>query len=76
MKLITRLPHDAKVMEDSIFGWDIFRCRDYGNIDGVINKPMDFSEVSKMKAIFGYTIIFAINIKGLKFFKRLFVRTT
>lgn len=72
MKLLVRLPHTAKKMEDSIFGWDIFRCRDYSNVDGMIN---DLSDLRRAKPIFGYTIILAANLKDYKFFKRVFVRT-
>lgn len=73
MKLITRLKHDAKEMNDSIFGWDIFRCRDYSNIDGKVDS---FSSLQDIKPIFGYTIILALNLKGRKFLKRLFIRIT
>jgi hypothetical protein len=73
MKFIKRLSHDARVLEDAILGWDIFRCRDYSNIDGAME---NLSDVRKVKPIFGYTIIFAVNIKGLKLFGRLFIRTT
>ena len=75
MKLITRLPHTAKEMNNSIFGWDIFRCRDYSNLDGMVE---NLSDVKNVKSIFGYTIIIAINLKvvRLKFFKRMFLRTS
>jgi len=75
MKFITRLKNDAVKMENSILGWNIFRCRDYSNIDGVME---NLSDVRKIKPIFGYVIIFAVNIKGLKLklFMRLFIRTT
>jgi hypothetical protein len=73
MKLLTRLKHDAKVLEDSIFGWDIFRCRDYSNLDGMID---NINDARNVKPIFGYTLILAANIKGHKLFKRLFIKTT
>ena len=75
MQFIKRLAHDAKKLEDAIFGWDIFRCRDYSSIDRMSNDVSTASEVRNAKRIFGYTIVFAANIKGLKFFKRLFIKT-
>ena len=75
MKFITRLNHNDKEMSDAIFGWDIFRCRDYGNMDGIVDKPIEVSELRKLKPIFGYTVILACNLKAVKFFKRLFLRT-
>jgi hypothetical protein len=72
MKLIKRLSHDAKELKDAILGWDIFRCRDYSNVDGVIDK---LSDIRGIKPIFGYTLILAANLKDRKFFKRLFIRT-
>lgn len=76
MKLVKRLSHTAKEMNDSIFGWDIFRCRDYAALDRSIDEPIDFSEISKLDPVFGYTIIFAVNLKVIKLFKRLFIKTT
>jgi hypothetical protein len=60
-------------MKDAIFGWDIFRCRDYSNVDGAVD---NLSDLRKVKPIFGYTIILAIKLKGLELFKRLFIKTT
>lgn len=73
MRLITRLKHDAREMTDSVFGWDIFRCMDYDNIDRSVES---FSDLQNIKPIFGYTVILALNIKGLKLFNRLFIKTT
>jgi len=72
MKLIKRLSHDAKELKDAILGWDIFRCRDYSNIDGIID---NIADIKNVKPIFGYTLILAANLKDRKFFKRLFIRT-
>lgn len=76
MQLIKRLPHDAREMENAIIGWDIFRCRDYKEIDKMATEIASLEDMQKIKPILGYTVILAFNIKYLKFFKRLFIRTT
>lgn len=70
MKIITRLPHTAKEMTNSIFGWDIFRCRDYTNVDRAGD---DISVVLETKPVLGYTIILALNLGSRHFFKRIFI---
>lgn len=79
MKFIKRLKHDAREMTDAIFGWDIFRCRDYSDLDGRVESGIDgrvYVPTNSKSAIYGYTIILALNIKGRRFFKRLFIKTT
>ncbi len=63
MEIIKRLSHDATAMVDAYLGWDIFKCADYSKVDrGEANVPEP-----------GHTIVIAVNIGPIKFFKRLFV---
>jgi len=66
--IIKRLKHTDTQMNDAYFGWDIFRCGDYSEID----LSSDIIK-NKNKIKMGYTIIFAINTKLIKVFKRLFI---
>jgi len=75
MKFIKRLPHEATEMKDAIFGWDIFWCRDYGNVDGMFKRGEDGGGyIPNVPGIFGYTIILAVNLWSCRFIKRLFIR--
>jgi hypothetical protein len=75
MKIIKRLNHTDTFMVGSIMGWDIFWCRDYSNVDGKTERGIDGKTyMPDTPAIYGYTIILALNLGSIRFFKRLFIK--
>jgi hypothetical protein len=73
MKFIKRLEHTAHECKDAIIGWDIFRCADYSTIDSAGSDEFNKINIGGLRPIYGRTIIFALNLGKLKFFKRWFL---
>jgi hypothetical protein len=73
MKIIKRLDHTAQEMPDNaVIGWDVFRCRDYKEIDRIASQG---GEIGDMAAgLYGYTVIAGLNLKVVKTLKRFFIR--
>lgn len=79
MKFIKRLKHtdrELSCLNGYKIGWDIFWCRDYKEFDRIYGQGSDIQEIEEVrtKGIYGYTIIFAVNIWFIKFIKRFFIR--
>ena len=74
MKLIKRLKHTDTEMTDAIIGWDWFRCGDYSVADAIISSgERNFSKMRSAIKI-GHTLIIALNLGPIKFFKRSFIK--